>query len=173
MYYNLETNIDITAQNVVKLLSNAGLRAATAESCTGGLISAAITSVGGSSDVFDLGICTYANSAKSRFLAVPEEMLSKYGAVSESVAIAMCRGIQRAADSDFGLSVTGIAGPSGGTAEKPVGTVFIGLSTRTEAFAERFLFKTDGCPENMSERNFIRMQTVKAALSMLEKKLKP
>lgn len=168
----METDIDILAQDVVQLLVNKRLHIATAESCTGGLISAALTKVSGASEVFDLGICTYANWAKNRYVDVPDEMLEKYGAVSAEVAAAMCRGIQKAANSDFGISVTGIAGPTGGTPEKPVGTVYIGFATRENASAALFSFTADGCPDNMTGRDYIRHLTVKEALLMLEKHLR-
>lgn len=169
----MKNNIDKQAENVVQLLLRINKKTASAESCTGGLISAAITSVSGSSQVFDMGICSYANVIKQKKLDVPEEALEKYGAVSEQVAKAMALGVMREAESDFAVSTTGIAGPSGGTSEKPVGTVWIGVCSRNNpAKAERFLFCTDSCPENTTERDFIRQQAVLKALEILEREIK-
>lgn len=164
----IKRDIDKQAENVVQLLLRLKKKAASAESCTGGLISAAITSVSGSSEVFDMGICSYANRIKRDKLNVPEEYLEKYGAVSEQTAKAMAEGVKRAAESDFGVSTTGIAGPTGGTAEKPVGTVWIGVCGKSGSRAEGFLFETADCPEDMTEREYIRSQAVLTALKMLE-----
>ena len=163
--------IDKRAANVVKLLSDKGKKAATAESCTGGLLSAAITSVSGSSEVFEMGVCSYANSVKEKALGVDPQTLERYGAVSEQVAKEMAQGIMKAAASDFGVSTTGIAGPTGGSVEKPVGTVWIGVGTKTSCHAERFLFGTENCPEELTEREYIRQQAVCKALELLQKEI--
>ena len=173
----IKRDIDKQAENVVQLLMNLKKKVATAESCTGGLISAAITSVSGSSEIFDMGICTYSNRVKHDKLNVPSKYLNEYGAVSEEVAISMVKGVVKAANSDFGISTTGIAGPGGGTYEKPVGTVWIGICRKTEmgsleAMAEGYLFKTDECPTDMTEREYIRLQAVWTALKMLEGELR-
>lgn len=170
----IKRDIDKQAQNVVQLLLALKKKAASAESCTGGLISAAITSVSGSSEVFDMGICTYANRIKHDKINVSSEYLERFGAVSEQVAKAMAEGVAEAAESDFGVSTTGIAGPSGGTKEKPVGTVWIGTCRRgSPPKAKCFLFKTEGCPEELTEREYIRLQAVLAALKLLESELIP
>lgn len=173
----IKRDIDKQAENVVQLLMNLKKKVASAESCTGGLISAAITSVNGSSEVFDMGICTYSNRVKHDKLNVPSKFFEQYGAVSEEVAKYMARGVVNAAGSDYGISTTGIAGPSGGTEEKPVGTVWIGICRRTEmgnleTRAEGFLFKTEECPTGMSEREYIRLQAVYTSLRMLEEELR-
>lgn len=169
----MKNDIDKQAENVVQLLLRVNKKTASAESCTGGLISAAITSVSGSSSVFDMGICSYANVIKEEKLGVSAVDLDKYGAVSEQVAKEMAEGVMRAANSDFAVSTTGIAGPTGGTKDKPVGTVWIGVCSRNKApKAERFLFKTEGCPKDVSEREFIRQQAVLKALQMLEREIK-
>jgi len=124
----LQLDIDKTAGNVVQLLVSKGKKIACAESCTGGLISAAITSVSGSSAVMDMSICTYAISAKERFIGVPAAIIDKYGVVSAETAAAMAEGVRKTAGSNIGISVTGIAGPTGAEPGKPVGTVYIGLS---------------------------------------------
>ena len=105
------------------------MKIATAESCTGGLISKLLTDESGVSAVFDCGVCSYANAIKEKILGVDSETLRTKGAVSPEVAAQMAQGVRRLADADVGLSTTGIAGPTGGTDTKPVGTVFIGIST--------------------------------------------
>lgn len=160
-------SIDKLAVNVVKLLSETGRKAATAESCTGGLVSAAITSVSGSSEVFEMGVCSYANRIKKKALNVSAEALENYGAVSEQVAMEMAAGVMIISGSDFGVSTTGIAGPTGGSGEKPVGTVWIGVCSKDSCRAERFLFGTDDCPDSMTEREYIRRQAACKALEML------
>lgn len=164
----MNEHIDKTAANVVKLLSDKGKKAAAAESCTGGLVSAAITSVSGSSEVFDMGVCSYANRIKQNMLGVSAEALEKYGAVSMQVAGEMAQGVMKLAQSDFGVSTTGIAGPTGGSVEKPVGTVWIGVCSKSSCHAERFLFGTEGCPDGVTEREFIRLQAVQKALELLQ-----
>lgn len=114
---------------LVKELSERKLKIATAESCTGGLISKMITDVSGASAVFDCGVCSYANEIKAKVLSVSEEDLRTKGAVSREVAMQMAKGVRELSGSDIGISTTGIAGPTGGSKEKPVGTVFIGVST--------------------------------------------
>lgn len=115
---------------LVRALAKRGLRIATAESCTGGLVSEYITQVPGASDVFDCGICSYANEIKHKLLGVQQDILETYGAVSEETAAAMASGVRTLSGADLSVSTTGIAGPAGGTAAKPVGTVFIGLADR-------------------------------------------
>lgn len=171
MNTEIQRDIDKWAENVVQLLVAAKKKVSTAESCTGGLISSAITSVSGSSEIFEMGICSYANRIKAGKLNVPEEFLEKYGAVSEQVAKAMAQGVMNAADSDYGISTTGVAGPTGGTDEKPVGTVWIGLSKQGLVKAEKFLFETKNCPSGMTEREYIRHQAVLTALKMLQMEL--
>lgn len=128
--YNNEcvsVNLDKTVTNVVKLLEQNGWTISTAESCTGGLLSELITSVAGASSVFELGLCTYSERIKTEFLGVPAADIEKYGVVSEQVALEMVRGLKKRSGADICVSVTGIAGPSGGTPEQPVGTVYIGF----------------------------------------------
>lgn len=167
--YNLRSSIDKTAYNVVQLLAKKRLKISTAESCTGGLISAAITAVSGSSEIFDEGICTYANNAKMKYLDVSAETLEKYGAVSEQTAVAMAKGMAKQSGSDVAISVTGIAGPSGGTEDKPVGTVYVGLFIKGKAEA-RLIF-TDPLESDEKPREYIRLSTVLAALEWVEQEL--
>ncbi len=116
---------------------------AVAESCTGGLIASRITRVPGSSSYFERAVVTYSNQAKKDILGVPKEYLEKFGAVSKETALAMAEGIRRLAKTDYGISVTGIAGPTGGTPQKPVGTVWIGFSCEEGTVAQCFLFPGD------------------------------
>jgi nicotinamide-nucleotide amidase len=120
--------IETLESEVGKLLAERRMTLAVAESCSGGLLSKRLTDVAGSSDYFLAGVISYSNAAKQRFLGVPLDMLDQHGAVSAEVAAAMAEGVRTAAVSDLGLAVTGIAGPAGGTLEKPVGTVFVALA---------------------------------------------
>lgn len=133
---------------------------ATAESCTGGLVASAITAIPGSSRVFTHGFVTYANAAKTQMLGVSEALLATHGAVSEPVARAMAEGARSRANVDYAISTTGIAGPDGGTAEKPVGTVWFGLAGPATTRAYHRLFQGD--------REAIREQAVAFALMLLE-----
>ena len=127
--------LDKTVTNVVKLLESKGWTVSTAESCTGGLLSQLITSVPGASDVFELGVCSYSERIQNEILGVPLEDIADHGVVSEEVALDMAGGLSRISGADVCVSVTGIAGPSGGTPEKPVGTVWIGFDIRGRRFA--------------------------------------
>ncbi len=131
------------AGNVVRLLTASGLTLALAESCTGGLIAARLTDIPGASAFLERAAVTYANSAKTDWLRVPPAVLENDGAVSEACARAMARGIREAAGSDLGLAVTGIAGPTGGTPQKPVGTVFLALATATAEQVKMYRFGGD------------------------------
>ena len=135
------------------------LTVATAESCTGGLLAHTLTNVSGSSEYFDRGVITYSNRAKMQELDVQEQILTTYGAVSKEVARAMAQAIQRKASVDFGLATTGIAGPTGGSKEKPVGLVFIAISSDKKIVVKRFLFTGD----RLSNKD----NTCRAALELL------
>ncbi|GAM08701.1 cinA-like protein [Geobacter sp. OR-1] len=115
-------------QALASLLKNRGLTISVAESCTGGLLASMLTELAGSSAYFVAGVVAYANPAKTAFLGVPPDLIERNGAVSAEVAAAMAEGILRKTGSDLALSITGIAGPDGGTTEKPVGTVYLGLA---------------------------------------------
>ena len=147
-------------ETVVELLIQNKLKLATAESCTGGLIAQKITSVAGVSECFDCGVVTYSNEQKQKLLGVSAETLEKFGAVSMQTALEMCKGVKALSDADFGVSVTGIAGPGGGTPDKPVGTVWIGICGDNLHKAERFLFDGD--------RQQVRESTAEMALKMVE-----
>jgi nicotinamide-nucleotide amidase len=145
---------------VVRRLAALGKTLAVAESCTGGCIAHKITNVPGASEVFVEGFVTYSNGAKTRALGVPVELIAEHGAVSEPVARAMAEGAMRAAGADFGLATTGIAGPGGGTPEKPVGTVFIALAARDgETRVAKYSYPTD--------RGTFKDLTAQTALDML------
>jgi len=129
--------------NLADRLKARGFTLATAESCTGGLIACELTNVSGSSDWYVGGVVAYANSVKESLLGVPHETLLTHGAVSRETVLAMASGAAKAIGADCALSVSGIAGPTGGTPEKPVGTVWIGWFASGRATAERFLFPGD------------------------------
>jgi len=150
-------------ETVAALLRKSGLTLALAESCTGGMISQRITAIPGSSAYFLAGAVTYSNASKERQLGVPAALLVDKGAVSAECAEAMAQGVRRAAGSDLGLAVTGIAGPDGGSPEKPVGTVYISLATPSGCRTERFLFGRS--------REEIRIMTAWTALDWLRRYL--
>ena len=143
-------------EQLVQLLIDNHMSITTVESCTGGLIASTIINVSGASEVFNEGYITYANSAKERLAGVSHDTLEKYGAVSEQTAREMACGAARAAGADVALSSTGIAGPGGGTKEKPVGLVYIGCYVRGDVKVWRCEFK--------GNREEVRKQTVKKAI---------
>jgi nicotinamide-nucleotide amidase len=147
------------AEALLTAARSLGLRVTTAESCTGGLIAGLLTAIGGSSDVIDGGAVTYSNAAKTRMLGVPADIITAHGAVSEAVARAMAEGARASAGVDLAVAVTGVAGPGGGTAAKPVGLVWFGLSAPGGLIAESHVFPGD--------RTAIRMATVRHAVAML------
>ena len=142
-----------------RILRERRMKIAVAESCTGGHIANRITNIQGASDYFDLGFVTYSNDSKELYLFVPEEVIVEKGAVSSEVAKAMAEGLREATDVDIALSVTGVAGPGGGTPEKPVGTVFVGLASKDGTFVNKFLFSGD--------RISIKEQTSEEALKLV------
>lgn len=146
-----------------QLFTRHGLTLALAESCTGGMIAARVTDIPGCSAWFRGGVVAYNNQVKTDLLQVPETLLEQHGAVSEPVARTMAEGVRRAIGSDLALSVTGIAGPDGGTTEKPVGTVFMAVVDQRDCQVERFLFSGD--------RSQVRQQAVDQAIIMLKKRL--
>jgi nicotinamide-nucleotide amidase len=151
------------AEAVAVELRRLGLTLATAESCTGGLVAARITRHAGASDVFLGGIVSYANEVKVRQLGVSEEDLQSVGAVSEAVAVAMASGVTELLGSDTGIAITGVAGPGGGSEDKPVGTVWIAVAVegKVEAVGDRFA----------GDRGTVRRQSTQAALALLYRRL--
>lgn len=152
-------NLTELAAQLGDALQRLGAQVSTAESCTGGGIAEAITRIAGSSAWFEAGYITYSNAQKTRQLGVPAELFEQVGAVSAEVVQAMARGAQRNSGARFAVAVSGIAGPGGGTAEKPVGTVWIAWADDSHVQAQRYLF-TGG-------REAVREQTVAAALQGL------
>ena len=146
-------------EEVVNLLAKRHLTVSTAESCTGGLLSGRIINVAGASDVINIGFVTYSNEAKMEYLGVRKETLDLYGAVSEQTAREMVAGLVRKTGSDAALSTTGIAGPDGGTPEKPVGLVYIGCNVCGRITVEECRFDGD--------RMQVRQQSVTEALTLL------
>lgn len=152
------------ANAVVTALCDRKQKVSTAESCTGGLLSALITSISGSSNVFEYGIIAYANCIKEAKLGVLHTSLERFGAVSEQVATEMARGVRLEGGADYGVSITGVAGPTGGSEQKPVGTVYIAVSSKEKSLCRRL----DIGEECGFEREKIRRLTVIKALLLLQ-----
>lgn len=163
--------IDTLAASVVKYMTAQGLTLSLAESCTGGLIAAAITSVSGASQIFLGSAVTYTEDVKTKLLGVSSQTLAKYTVYSEQTALEMSKGANELFGSDYSVAVTGIAGPSGGTPEKPVGTVYISVASREKQTVRRFDLCGDRNYENYEydklDRRSIRMLTVMHSLEML------
>ena len=160
-------NADNLQTMVVEALIKTGKKAATAESCTGGLLSKRITEVSGSSAVFECGVCSYANRIKNKVLGVKNETLNTVGAVSPETAQQMANGVMRLADADFGVSTTGIAGPTGGTTEKPVGLVYISVCDNNDTETVKAMLWDAERPE----RDVIRQLSSDIALYFLLRKI--
>jgi nicotinamide-nucleotide amidase len=152
-------------QKIVNLLKKKRLKISFAESCTGGLLSSTITSVSGSSKIFEMGLVTYSNKAKTILLKVPKKIIKKYGAVSIQCCLAMVNNLSKISKSQICVSTTGIAGPSGGSKKKPVGLVYIGIKVGKKVIVNKCNFKNKG-------RSFIQKETVKKILSLLLKLIK-
>jgi len=159
------SNISTLVETLASELKSRGLMMATAESCTGGLIAGACTELSGSSDWFERGFVTYSNAAKVELLGVPAELIDTNGAVSEPVARAMAAGAVAQSSARLAVSVTGVAGPTGGTPDKPVGTVWFGWATPQGVFTEHQRFDGD--------RAAVRQATVAHALAGLLQRLPP
>ena len=156
---------------IKELLLQKGLKLSTAESCTGGLVAARIVNVPGSSEYFMGGVVAYDNSIKMKVLNVSPETLLKYGAVSEETAREMVLGVKRLMNTECAVSTTGIAGPSGGSREKPIGLTYIGVSVKDRVEVFRFIFE-DKDPDEVARRNNRRRKAAKKALKLLIKLLK-
>ena len=148
------------SQKVVKLLIKKNLKISFAESCTGGLLSSSITSISGSSKVFTLGLITYSNQAKINILKVPKKIILKHGAVSYETCFSMVKNLNKISKTNISLSITGVAGPKGGTKQKPVGLVFIGVKKGNKTVVKKFLFKS-------KKRNSIQKSTVNKSLNLI------
>ena len=147
-------------QKLIRLLIKKKLTISFAESCTGGLLSSSITAISGSSKVFNMGLVTYSNNAKIKILKVPKSIIKKYGAVSRQTCLSMLLNLNKISKSDISVSITGVAGPNGGTKNKPVGLVFIGIKKGKEVFIKKNLFKN-------KKRVLIQKATVNQANKMI------
>ena len=161
----MDKSIKVLGKKIVNKLIKKKLTISTAESCTGGLLSSTITSVAGSSKVFKLGLVTYSNRSKIKVLKVLKNIIMKYGAVSEQVCLAMVMNLNKISKTGISISITGIAGPSGGTKKKPVGLVYVGIKKRNKISVKKYLFKNKG-------RTFIQKTAVNKSLRLILSALK-
>ncbi len=157
----------IIIQQFVELLKGKGLKVATAESLTGGMISELITRIPGASGVIECGVCSYSNRIKHKVLGVSQETLDKYTEYSEQTAIEMAKGIKMLSGADIGVSTTGIAGPGGGSEDKPVGLVYIGVSAK-ESRAYKFDFSQSGKNDRDKIRELTSINAIKIAKDVAE-----
>ena len=148
------------SQKVFKLLNKKKLKISLAESCTGGLLASTITSINGSSNIFILGLVTYSNKSKINILKVPRKIIMKYGAVSYETCLSMVNNLNILSKTNICVSITGIAGPKGGTNEKPVGLVYIGIKKGKKILIKKYFFKS-------KKRNSIQKATVIKALNLI------
>ena len=147
-------------KSLIVLLTRKKLKISVAESCTGGLLASSITSISGASKVFNLGLVTYSNQAKIKVLRVNKNIIKKYGAVSHECCLAMVKNLSRISKANINISITGIAGPKGGTKQKPVGLVYIGVKRGAKIQINKCLFKR-------KKRSSIQKDTVKKALDLI------
>ena len=152
--------LNTKSKKVVKLLKRKKLKISFAESCTGGSLSSAITSVSGSSKVFTLGLVAYSNKSKIKILKVSKNTIRKYGSVSEQVCLAMLKNLNKISKTNISVSITGIAGPSGGTKIKPVGLVYVGIKKGNRVEVKKYLFKNKG-------RSYIQKAAVYKSLGLI------
>ena len=151
-------------KKIILRLKRKKLKLALAESCTGGMLSSAITSVGGASKVFSMGLVTYSNQAKMNILKVPQKIIQKHGAVSIQCCLSMVNNLSKISKSKMCVSITGIAGPKGGTRQKPVGLVYIGVKNGKKVVVSKNHFKSKG-------RSAVQKATVKKALNLIIRQL--
>ena len=147
-------------KSLLKLLIKKKLKISVAESCTGGLLASAITSISGASKVFKLGLVTYSNNAKINVLKVNKNIIKKYGAVSHQCCLAMVNNLSKMTTSNINVSITGIAGPKGGSKQKPVGLVYIGIKKGSKTLVKKFLFKS-------KKRKSIQRSAVNKAINLV------
>ena len=150
------------SQKLVKLLRKKKLKISFAESCTGGLLSSSIASISGSSKVFTVGLVTYSNQSKINILQVPKKTIIKHGAVSYETCLSMVKNLNKISKTNISVSITGVAGPKGGTKQKPVGLIYIGVKKDSKTLVKKFLCKS-------KKRNLIQKATVNHALKMILK----
>ena len=148
------------SQKIVNLLRKKKFKISFAESCTGGLLSSTITSISGSSKVFTLGLVTYSNQSKINTLKIPKKIIMKHGAVSYETCLSMVKNLNKISKTNISLSITGVASPKGGTKQKPVGLVFIGVKKGNKTVVKKFLFRS-------KKRNSIQKSTVNKSLNLI------
>ena len=148
------------SQKIVNVLRKKALKISFAESCTGGLLSSSITSISSSSKVFTIGLVTYSNQSKISLLKIPKKIISKHGAVSYETCLSMVKNLNKISKTNISVSITGIAGPKGGTKKKPVGLVFIGIKKGNKTLVKKYLFKN-------KKRSSIQRVTVNKALNLI------
>ena len=148
------------SKKIVNLLRKKGLKISFVESCTGGLLSSVITSINDSSKIFTLGLVTYSNQSKINILKVPKNVIKKYGAVSYETCLSMLKNLNKISKTNISVSITGIAGPSGGSKEKPVGLVYIGIKKDSKILVKKYLFKN-------KKRSYIQRSAANKALSLI------
>jgi len=148
------------SKKIVRLLRKKRLKISFAESCTGGLLSSVITSISGSSKVFTLGLITYSNKSKINTLKVPKKIIMKHGAVSYETCLSMVKNLSKISKTNISVSITGIAGPKGGTKLKPVGLVYIGIKKGNKSLVKKYLFKN-------KKRNSIQSGAINRALNLI------
>jgi len=148
------------SKKIVTLLKKKRLKLAVAESCTGGMLSGSITSISGSSKIFTMGLVTYSNQSKKLLLKVPKQIIKKHGAVSIQCCFSMVNNLSKITKSNIAVSVTGIAGPTGGSKKKPIGLVYIGLKRANKVKIHRFVFKNKG-------RTYVQKNAVKKSLKLI------
>ena len=147
-------------KKIIRKLTKKKIKISLAESCTGGMLSSSIASISGSSKVFNLGIIAYSNKSKIEILKVPKKILRKYGSVSEQVCKVMAKNVSKIGNTNMSVSVTGIAGPRGGTKKKPVGLVYVGIKKDSKIIVKKYLFKNKG-------RSYIQNSTVNKCLKLI------
>ena len=145
---------------IVSLLKKKKYKISLAESCTGGLLSSAITSVSGSSKIFTLGLVAYSNQSKTKVLRVSKNIIRKYGSVSKQVCLAMVKNVSKIGKTSMAVSITGIAGPSGGTKKKPIGLIYVGIKKGNKIIVKKYLFKNKG-------RSYIQKTAVNKSLKLI------
>ena len=155
----------LLSKNIIKKLSKKKIKISFAESCTGGLLSSTITSIIGSSKIFSIGVVAYSNQSKIKILKVPKKTIRKYGAVSEQVCLTMVKNINKIGKTSMSVSITGIAGPKGGTKKKPVGLVYVGIKKGNKISVKKYLFKNKG-------RSYIQKSAVNKCMKLILEVLK-
>ena len=148
------------SNKVIKLLTKKKLKISFVESCTGGLLSSSVTSISGSSKVFTIGLISYSNQSKIKILKVPKKLIVKYGAVSYETCLSMVKNLNKISKTNISVSITGVAGPNGGTKQKPVGLVFIGIKKGNKILVKKYLFKN-------KKRNQIQRASVIKVLNLI------